>query len=61
MGMSKALKTHGWMEQTPENSFPEFLQLTPKARVYLAALRKNLQKKRTPCIGARQSNRIIFK
>jgi hypothetical protein len=27
----------------------------------LAALRKNLQKKRTPCIGARQSNRIIFK
>ncbi len=48
MEMSDVLKAKGKLNKNRRDVFPEFLNLTPKARIYLAELRKNLQKKRAP-------------
>jgi predicted transcriptional regulator len=48
MEMSDVLKAKGMLNKNRRDVFPEFLNLTPKARIYLAELRKNLQKKRAP-------------
>ena len=48
MEMSDVLKAKDMLNKNRRDVFPEFLNLTPKARIYLAELRKNLQKKRTP-------------
>jgi hypothetical protein len=48
MGLSKKLNDQPWQQRHQGGIFPDFLKLPPKAQAYLAKLRKNLQKKRTP-------------